>query len=90
MRDCANSPLAPNLTSPTHGLEGVGADVVAELGVVEALGRYDCLLEDLELGVGPRHHVIAERINAFDRRARLVFLHQSSTPANCIFGTGSQ
>src|SRR5262249_12702001 len=62
-----------------HGREGVGADVVAELGVVEARGRHDRLLEHLQLGIGPRHYVIAERINAFDR-PRALGTSSSSRP----------
>src|SRR5262249_55640940 len=38
-----------------HGLKRVGADVIAELGIVEAVGSCDGLLEDLELGVAPAH-----------------------------------
>src|SRR5262249_17293511 len=63
-----------------HGLEGAGADVVAELGIIEALGPFDRLRQHLQLGVAPRRHVIAERIDAFGPRTGLVALDEVGDP----------
>ena len=71
-RDCAHSPCDPKLHVADHGLERVSAHVIAELGVVEALGALDRLPDDLQLGVAPWCHVIAERIDAFRRRPLLI------------------
>jgi hypothetical protein len=38
----------------------------------------------------PQRHVVAERVDAFRRRARLVFLDQFVDAGKFIFGTGSQ
>src|SRR6516225_1133123 len=58
------------------GLERVGAQINGKLCVVEALGRADRLAQNLELSVAPRTDVIAERIDAFARRPRLILLHE--------------
>src|SRR5262245_11699751 len=59
-----------------HGLEGVGAEVVAELGIIQALSGLDGLLQHLQLGISPWRHVVAERIDAFRRRLGLVALDE--------------
>src|SRR5882757_8810138 len=75
-RDCAHSPSLPNLTSPSTVLNVLArVDVVGELLVLDALGR-DRLLQHLELRVAKWGHVVAERVDAFGRRSRLISLDQ--------------
>ena len=52
--------------------------------------RLDRLLQHLQLRVGPRRHVVAERIDAFGRARAWYFFMRSATPGKSIFGTGSQ
>src|SRR5262245_24706240 len=59
-----------------HGLERRLADVVGELGVIEAPRGLYGLLQDLHLRVGLRRHIIAERIHTGRRGPRLIALHQ--------------
>src|SRR5580704_11292865 len=47
-----------------HGLESVGADVVGDLVLVEALRALDRVAPDLEVRVRPRDEVIAERVRS--------------------------
>src|SRR6185437_8408258 len=57
-----------------HRLEGVRADVVGDLLLIEALRLRHGLGQDLHVGVRDRRHVIAERIDARRLRLRLVLL----------------
>src|SRR6266851_4291406 len=69
-------PLGAELHVADHGLEGGLAEVVGELLVVEALDRRNRVAEHLQVGVGPHRHVVAERIDAFGRGPRLIFLQE--------------
>ena len=49
---------------------------VGELVLVEAFGRLDGSRHDLQIGVGEGRQVIAERVDPFGGRSRLVFLQE--------------
>src|SRR5262249_11681972 len=58
------------------GRECVGAHVIGELVVIEALGALDCLLEHLKIGIAPPPEVITEWVDTLAWRKRLVFLEE--------------
>src|SRR5262245_32319774 len=76
MRSSRPLALGAELHIADHGLERGLAHVVGEHVVLGALGRLDRLTENLQIGVGPHRHVIAERIDALGRGARLILLEQ--------------
>ena len=71
------------------GLELVAVQVIGELVVVDALGAFDRLAEHLEIGIAPAAKIIAERIDAFGLRPRLVFLEEAAAGAISL-GDGTQ
>src|SRR5207248_4280233 len=70
-------------------VERVRVHVFGELAVVETLCRGDRVAEDLQFAVSEGRQEIAEQIDPFGRRLRLVLLDEIMTPGNCIVGTGS-
>ena len=68
------SPLAlwAELDVSHDGRERVRANVIPKLGIIERLRRLHGLLQDLKLSVGPRRHVISQRIDTFCCRPGLI------------------
>ena len=66
-------PPFPELDVANDGLERGVADVVDELAIIEALGGLYSLPQHLQIGVTPRCHIVAERIDTLARRPCLVF-----------------
>src|ERR1700687_3583887 len=56
-------PLFAELDIADHGLEGMAADVVGDLVLVEALGALDGGAQHLQIGISPGREIIAERID---------------------------
>src|SRR5205085_12697623 len=57
-------------------VEWLGAHVIRELCLVEGLGPFDRLAENLKIGVGKGRQIPAERINPFGGRLGLIFLQE--------------
>ena len=69
------------LNIANDGFEGVRADVVRNLVLVEAFGLFDGFAQDLQIRISPWREIIAERVDALARRPLLV-LDRKSTRLN--------
>jgi hypothetical protein len=61
----------------------MGADVIGNLVLVEALGLLDGLPQYLQIGIGPRREIIAERVDTLAGRLLLITfqkLHNTGEP----------
>src|SRR5262249_57870396 len=56
--------------------DGMRAQIVGDLAVVEALGGLDSLLQHLKIGIAPAAEIIAEWVDATAWRLRLVFFEE--------------
>ena len=61
-------------------VERVAVDVFGKLVVIERLARLDGLSKDLQFAVGEGRQEIAEQVDPFGRRLRLVFLDEIHDP----------
>src|SRR5262245_39685630 len=68
--------LRPKRYVADQSLERGFTDVIRQLVVVEGLGGRDRLLQHLKLGVAPGRDVVAQRVDTFRRRPRLIPLHE--------------
>src|SRR5262245_22543293 len=81
-------PLAVRAVSPAahYGLELVRAEIVRDLVVSGALGPTDRFAKHGDIGVAPSPEIIAERIGAFGRGARLILLEELGSRRHHLFG----
>ena len=75
----------------THdGFEFVAAQVVGELVVIDTLGAFDRLADQLEVRIAPAAEIIPERIDAGGLGAGLVFLEERLGAGAINLGDGTQ
>src|SRR6266478_1910474 len=77
--------LFAELDVADDGLEGMAADVIGDLVLVEALGLFDRLTLDLQIGVGPGRQIIAEGIDPLAGRLLLIALQKLHDPGEAQF-----
>src|SRR5215468_9652625 len=68
--------LIAELDIADDGFEGCLTDVSRQRIVVKTFGRLNGVAEDLQISVGPHRHIVAQRIDTFGGRTRLIFLKQ--------------
>ena len=63
--------LGPERDVANDCMHGIGVEVCCELGIVDAAGRADRRLEDLQIGIISRAACVTEGVGAFGSRPRL-------------------